>query len=182
MAACELPLVALLSVILARLALLGRSRGPPSWTALFAPGAVAWMAGAQGLLFRRHPDYMVAYLFEAREAAWLAYSVWCVAALSLAWAFSTWTLRVGQSAGWDLLLLVVVASLVGLLAIPLAGRLGLIGSTFEFRQGVARPLAFEPAARILLDLTAIGSFIPVAGAGLLVAADGLRAGWRERRG
>ena len=181
MAAFELPLVALLSVILARLAVLGRSRGAPGWTGLFAPGAVAWIAGAHGLLFRRQPDYMVAYLFEAREVAWLAYSAWCVAALSLAGVFSIWARRAGRSARWDLLLVIAAASVVGLLALPLRGRLGLIGSTLEFRQGVARPLGFEPAVRALLVLTAMGSFIPVAGAGLLVAADGIRFALRGTR-
>ncbi len=124
---------------------------------------------------------MVAYLFEARGSVWLAYSVWCVAALSLAWAFSTWTLRAARSPGWELVMVILAAALVGVLAIPMAGRLGLIGSTFEFRQGVARPLGYEPAVKILLELTAIGSFIPVAGGGLLVAADGVRSAWRESR-
>jgi len=181
MAAFELPLVAVLSVILARLAVLGRSREPPNWTGLFAPGAIAWIAGTQGLLFRRQPDYMVAYLIEVREAAWLAYLAWCVAALSLAWVFSVWALRPGHSARWDPLLVIALASVVGLLAMPLSGRLGLIGSTLEFRQGIARPLAYEPAVRALVVLTAMGSFIPVAGAGLLVAADGIRSALRGTR-
>jgi hypothetical protein len=181
MAAFELPLVALLSVILARLAVLGRSREPPSWTGLFAPGAIAWIAGTQGLLFRRQPDYMVAYLVEARQAAWLAYLAWCAAALGLAWVFSVWAQRAGQFTRWDLPLVIAVAALVGLLAIPLWGRLGLIGSTLELRQGVVRPLAFEPAVRALVVLTAMGSFIPVAGAALLVAADGVRSALRGPR-
>jgi hypothetical protein len=180
MAAFELPLVALLSTVLTWLALLGRGRKPPGWTGLLGPGAVAWIVGVQGLLFRRHPDYMVAYLVEAREASWIAYLLWCVAALGLALGFSSWTQRAALSQRRGLLLVLGVALLTGLLAIPLLTRLDLIGSTFEFREGVARPLSFEPAVGALVTLTEIGSFLPVLGAGLLVAVDGIRSGRRGR--
>ena len=102
MAAFELPLVALLSTILTWLASFGRGREPPAWVGLWGPGAVAWIAGVQGLLFRRHPDYMVAYLVEAREASLVAYLLWCVAALGLASGFSSWTLRAARSRPRDL--------------------------------------------------------------------------------
>lgn len=178
MAAFELPLIALLSTILTRLALVGRRHRPPAWTALFACGAVAWIAGTQGLLFRRQPDYMVAYLFEARRLSWVVYAVWCVAVVALAWGFSSLTDRAGRGGRWDLVLVFAAAMAIGLLAIPLSGRLRLIGSTFEFREGVPRPLGYEPAARTLVMLTAIGSFLPVVGAALVVAADGLRSALR----
>jgi hypothetical protein len=123
---------------------------------------------------------MVAYLLEARQASWMAYLLWCVAALGLAWGFSSWTLQAGRSRGRDFAVVLGVALLTGLLAIPMLTRLELIGSTFEFREGVARPLAFEPAVRMLVSLTEIGSFLPVLGAGLLVTVDGIRSGRRNR--
>jgi hypothetical protein len=180
MAAFELPLVALLSTVLTWLALLGRGREPLGWTGLLGPGAVAWIVGVQGLLFRRQPDYMVAYLVEARETAWIAYLLWCLAALGVAAGFSSWTQRAARSRSRDLALVLGIALLTGLLAIPLLTRLDLIGSTFEFREGVARPLSFEPAVGTLVTLTEIGSFLPVLGAGLLVVVDGIRLRRRAR--
>jgi hypothetical protein len=172
MAAFELPLVALLSTVLTRLTLLGRREGPPAWTEIFACGAVAWIVGTQGLLFRRQPDYMVAYLFEARGASGAVYVAWCAAALGLAWGFSIWARGARPR---DLGLVFGAALGIGLLALPMAGRLHFVGSTFEFREGVPRPLDYEPTVQTLLTLTSIASFVPVLGAALAVAADGLRS-------
>jgi hypothetical protein len=179
MAAFELPLVGLLSATLTGLALAGRGRPPPAWAALFGPAAIAWIAGVQGLMFRRQPDYMVAYLFEARPATWIAYLGWCAAAIGLAWAFASWLQRAVQAGSWQPVAVFLGALVVGLLSLLLESRLALIGSTYEFRQGMARPLADEPAIGTLLSLTAIGSFVPVAGAAALVAADGIRAARRR---
>jgi hypothetical protein len=179
MAAFELPLVALLSASLALLPALGRRRHPPNWTILFGVGAIAWLVGAQGLLFRRYPDYMVAYLFEARGDSSILYLVWCAAMLGIAWIFTRLIERALRGDSPRLGAIFLVAGAIGMLAAPLAARLRLIGSTLEFREGLTRPLSFEPAARMLLMLTIIGSFLPMAGASLLMIADGLRA--RARR-
>jgi hypothetical protein len=182
MAAFELPLVGLASALLTALALAGRAKEPPVWAGLLGPGAVAWVVGVQGLVFRRHPDYMVAYLLEVRQAAWLAYLVWAAAAIGLAWLFAI-ALRRAALVGTTRPLAVLVGALaLGLSALPLFGRLSLIGSTIEFRAGIARPLSYQPAVGTLLALTCIGSFVPVAGAALLVAADGLRAAFAKRPG
>jgi hypothetical protein len=180
MAVFELPLIGLLSASLTALALAGKGRSPPAWAGLFGPGAVAWVAGVQGLMFRQQPDYMVAYLFEGRSAPWLAYLVWSAAAIGLAWIFSAGVQRAASGKAWKTAAVFGGGAALGLLAIPLFSHLLLIGSTLEFRAGVARPLDYQPAVRTLLSLTLIGSFVPLAGATLLVAVDGMRAAARTR--
>lgn len=172
MGAIELSLAWIFGVALGWLAAVGRER-VPAWGELLAAGAAAWVCGVQALLFRRHIDYMLGYLFEGRGHERFLYPTWCAASTLLAYAGSVQIQRrkAGRSPRWPLWIGLALA----LMAAPLWLRLREIGSTLEFKEGIARPLAWQPAVGTLLTFTAIGALIPLAGTLLLVGFDGLRA-------
>lgn len=177
MALFELLLLPLVGFAFTRLALLGRPRPAPGWTELVAPGVASWLCGVQGLLFRRQPDYMVAYTVEARGQATAFYVLWLLLAVGVSYWASVRT-RSGLRPRLGAAAFAGLASVGALGAVVLWPRLLLIGSTIELQQGLGRPLTAQPTARFLIGVTVIASALPLAGTALLLALDAFRASHR----
>jgi acyl-CoA reductase-like NAD-dependent aldehyde dehydrogenase len=170
--------IAALMVVLA--APMIRKAGQGGWYGALGPCFVAWMTGIFGYMFFKYPDWMFCYLIEARTAPlWKLYPIFVVVMVGSAVAGSALAVRqvldrrTGRAVGLVIVGLAVWAVLFALTS----DQYMHIGSTLEYREGLAKAIQSDPQFQMAASLAGLGTGIPGVGLGIALIFEA----WRTRR-
>jgi acyl-CoA reductase-like NAD-dependent aldehyde dehydrogenase len=154
--------------------------GQGGWYGALGPLFAAWMTGIFGYMFFRYPDWMFCYLIEARTEPlhWL-YPVFILSMVGSAAAGSALAVRqvldrrMGRAVG----LVILGLAVWGVLFALTADQYMHLGSTLEYREGVAKLIQKDPQFQLAATVAGIATGVPGVGLGLLLILEG----WRLRR-
>ncbi len=170
--------VAALFVLLA--APMVRRAGRAGWYGVVGPAFAAWMAGVFGFMFFRYPDWMFCYLIEARKAplGWL-FPIFVLAMVGSGAAGALLAARavLDRKNGRAVALVLLGLATWGVLFALTSDQYLHLGSTLEYRQGIARPITADASFQTAASLAGILAVVPGLGLGLILIFEA----WRTRR-
>ncbi len=154
-----------------------RRAGEGGWYGLLGPAFSAWMAGVFGFMFFRYPDWMFCYLIEAKTAPLgPLYPLFVLSLVGGGAAGSALAVRAildrrtGRAVLWSLLGFVVW----GLLFALTFDQYTHVGTTLEFRQGVAHLATTDRMFQMAATLAGLAAGIPGVGLALIVSFEAFR--------
>ncbi|HUB07772.1 MAG TPA: aldehyde dehydrogenase family protein [Myxococcales bacterium] len=154
-----------------------RRAGEGGWYGLLGPAFAGWMAGVFSFMFFRYPDWMFCYLIEAKLAplGWL-YPLFALSLVGGGAAGSALAVQavLERRTGRAFLWLVLGLAVWGVLFALTFDQYTHVGTTLEFRQGVARPMQADHLFQISATLAGLAAAIPGVGLGLILIFEAFR--------
>ncbi|MHB8418141.1 MAG: aldehyde dehydrogenase family protein [Myxococcales bacterium] len=163
-----------------------RRAGEGGWYGLLGPLFAGWMAGVFSFMFFRYPDWMFCYLVEARRLPlgwlYLFYLIFAVSLIGSGAAGSTLAVRavLERRTGRAVAFLFFGLGTWCLLFALTFDQYAHVGTTLEFRQGLARAAISNAPFQLAATLAGLAAGVPGVGLAFLLFLESVRARRGER--